>query len=155
MIYLICSFIFFIPMSQTISLIKKVVCAFFTCIKLVAHELACARAIACIKCIRLLLCIFQELYSLIIKKAEMEGIKFSSLYRYIKSKKEYIQLSKIAEVSCLCTDCENMKLLCAGIKHACPEANLKSNCHELMDLIACKPITPACIDRSCQNCPTI
>ena len=24
-----------------------------------------------------------------------------------------------------------------------------------MDLIACKPITPACIDDSCQNCPTI
>ena len=24
-----------------------------------------------------------------------------------------------------------------------------------MDLSACKPITPACIDGSCQNCPTI
>ena len=35
------------------------------------------------------------------------------------------------------------------------EANLASNCHELMDLIACKPITPACIDGSCQNCMTI
>ena len=32
----------------------------------------------------------QELHSLLIKEAEMEGINFSSHYRYIKSKKEYI-----------------------------------------------------------------
>ena len=85
----------------------------------------------------------------------MEGTKFSSLYCYIKSKKEYIQVNKMPDVSCLCPDYENIELLCAGIKHACPEANLLSNCNELMDLIACKPITPACVDGSCQNCPTI
>ena len=38
---------------------------------------------------RYLLWAFQELHSLLIKEAEMEGIKFSSLYRYIKSKMEY------------------------------------------------------------------
>ena len=50
---------------------------------------------------------------------------------------------------------KKIELLCVGIKHACPEANLPSDCHELIDNIACKPITPACIDGSCQDCLTI
>ena len=40
-----------------------------------------------------LLWTFQELNSLLIKEAEMEGIKFSTLYCYTKSKKKYIQVS--------------------------------------------------------------
>ena len=81
----------------------------------------------------------------------MEGITFLSPYRYMKFKKEYIKVSKIPEVSCLCPDYENIELLYADIKHACPEENLTSNCHELIDLIAYKPITPASINGSCQN----
>ena len=71
---------------------------------------------------------FQELHSLIIKEAGMEGIKFSSLYCYRKSK-GYTQVSKIPEVSCLCPDCENIELLCVGIKHAYV---LKQTCHQIV-----------------------
>ena len=100
---------------------------------------------------------FHELHCLIIKEADMEGIKFSSLNRCIKFKKEYIHVIKTPSLKKFLAYSQTVKteLLCAGIKHANPEANLSSNCHGLLDLIAYKPITLACIDGSCQNCPTI
>ena len=53
----------------------------------------------------------KELHGLVRKENEMEDIKFSSLSRYISSKKQYIQIIK--KVSCLFPDCENMELLLA------------------------------------------
>lgn len=53
----------------------------------------------------------KELHGLVRKENEMEDIKFSSLSRYISSKKQYIQIIK--KVSCLLPDCENMELLLA------------------------------------------
>ena len=58
---------------------------------------------------------FHELHCLIIKEADMEGIKFSSLNRSIKFKKEYIHVIKtpsLKKVSCLFPDCENRATLC-------------------------------------------
>ena len=53
----------------------------------------------------------KELHGLLRKEHEMEDIKFSSLSRYISSKKQYIQIIK--KVSCLFPDCDNMGLLLA------------------------------------------
>ena len=69
---------------------------------------------------------FHELHCLIIKEADMEGIKFPSLNRYIKFKKEYIHVIKTPSLKKFLAYSQTVKteLLCAGIKHANPEANL-------------------------------
>ena len=51
------SFVFFIPVTQTVSAINKWCMLFFTCIRLVAHVLARELAIACIKLRRLSDCL--------------------------------------------------------------------------------------------------
>ena len=50
---------------------------------------------------------------------ELSSITFSTLYHYVSPKKEYVGRSKISQVNCLCPDCENVELLCTGIKKCC------------------------------------
>ena len=60
-----------------------------------------------------LLWTYKELTTLIQQEDEdLANLKFSTLYRYTNSKKEYVIQSKIPEVACLCPDCENLELLC-------------------------------------------
>lgn len=104
---------------------------------------------------RYLLWTFQELHNLLKNEENLDDIRLSSLYRYIKTKKQFIQLSKIPEVSCLCPDCENFELLCQGINNCCPDVNLEVKCYDFLNMVACQPITEECCNGSCKKCPEL
>ena len=99
---------------------------------------------------------YKELTTLIQQKDEgLANLKFSTLYRYTNSKKEYVIQGKIPEVACPCADCENRELLCMGITQCCVEMQLPSKCHELINKISCKPIREDFANGTCENCPVI
>ena len=58
-------------------------------------------------------------------------------------------------VACLCPDCENVELMCEGIGKACDEIDLPSKCHDLINKIACDPITECCAAGNCEKCPEL
>ena len=100
---------------------------------------------------------FNELSKIISedKDEEFSKLKFSTIYRYIRSKKEYIIQSKIPEVNCLCPVCEGIELICDGVNKSSDEINLPTKCHELILKVACNPVTENCAKDVCENCPVI
>ena len=87
---------------------------------------------------------------------DLSSLKFSAVYLYTRSQREYIIQSQILEVSCLCLDCENLESMIDGIQKACyHQINLQSKCHYLMDKAACNPITGSCAEGNCENCPPV
>ena len=103
-----------------------------------------------------ILWIFNELASIIKEEEdeELAQLKFSTLYRHIRSKKEYIINSKIPEVNCLCPTCESIELLCSAVNKS-SDLNLPKKCHELVEQIACNPLTEDCAKGTCSKCPVI
>ena len=79
------------------------------------------------------------------KDEEFSKLNFSTIYRYIRSNKEYIIQSKIPEVNCLCHVCEGIELICDGVN--------KSS--ELILKVACNHVTEKCAKDVCENCPVI
>ena len=104
-----------------------------------------------------LLWTFNELYGILNKEEDdnLSNLKFSTFYCYTRSQKEYIIQSRIPEVACLCPDCENVELMCEGIGKACDEIDLPSKCHDLINKIACDPITECCAEGNCEKCPEL
>ena len=88
----------------------------------------------------------------------MENIKFSSLYRFIKGNNEFVGLSKIPEVSCLCPECANFSLLLEGIEKSQKKNHeflVPTNCHDFLDMYCCQPIKYECSENTCDKCPEI
>ena len=84
-----------------------------------------------------------------------ETIKFSALFRYVRSVKLVLYQKDIPHMSCLCDKCENLELLIDGINRCVPEyrnQKLPNNCHDLLPLVVCSPDF-ACASGDCQNCP--
>ena len=80
-----------------------------------------------------LLWTYQELVGLLQTEddEELSSITFSTLYRYVSPKKEYVRRSKIPQANCLCPDCENVELLCTGINKCCESMEIPTKCHDL------------------------
>ena len=89
------------------------------------------------------------------KDEEFSKLNFSTIYRYIRSNKEYIIQSKIPEVNCLCHVCEGIELICDGVNKSSDEINLPTKCHELILKVACNHVTEKCAKDVCENCPVI
>ena len=70
-------------------------------------------------------------------------------------KKEYVGTSKIAQVNCLCPDCENVDLLCTGISKCCESMEIPTKCHDLALKIASNTITEKCVTKECEHCPSL
>ena len=66
-------------------------------------------------------------------------IKFSTLYRSIKKSKHLYLTKDIPEETCLCEKCENLELLCQGIRHAVSFLStiLSNELFEIMKLFSC------------------
>ena len=106
---------------------------------------------------KFLLWTFHELRELLASEddTDLSSLKFSTLYRYVKSKKEFIAQGKIPGISCLCPDCENLELLLEGISKSECDIGLPTKCHDIVDRIACNPLTEKCVDGSCSDCPVL
>ena len=85
---------------------------------------------------------------------ELLSITFSTLYRYVSPKKEYVGRSKIPQVNCLCPDCENVELLCTRINKCCESMEIPTKCHDLALKIAYDSITEKCVTKECEHCPS-
>ena len=74
---------------------------------------------------------FYELASILSEEEDEDlfKLKFSIIYQYIKSKKEFIIQSKIPEVNCLCPVCESIELICEGINKPSRDISLPTKCH--------------------------
>ena len=88
---------------------------------------------------RYLLFTFNELAMLISQEEDndLKQVKFSTLYRYIKSQKQYIGSSKIPHSSCLCPTCENVDLLLKGIAKSAENSEIlkqiPQNVHDFIE----------------------
>lgn len=105
-----------------------------------------------------LLYTFNQLHTLVQKQEDpdLAGLKFSTVYRFIRENKDYVGHSKIPHVTCQCPDCENMQLLIHGVNQALSAgdgAKLSENCHDLLEQVACSPITKLCSEYHCPDCP--
>ena len=82
-----------------------------------------------------LLWAFRGLHGILTQEEDedLSSFKFSKMYHYTRSQREYIIQSRIPEVSCLCLDCKNLELMIDGIQKACNhQINLPSKCHDLI-----------------------
>ena len=86
---------------------------------------------------------------------ELSQLKFSTIYRYIRSRRQYIINSKIPEVDCICPLCETVKLMCEDVNKSCETSNIPKKCHKLLEKIACKNLTQDCTNGTCEECPTL
>ena len=101
---------------------------------------------------------FNELAQ-IIKEEDNKGLsqlKFSKIYRYVRSKKEYIIQSNIPDVNCLCPVCESIELLCEAISNCKGNEKLKlpTKCHKIITKIGCEQLTGYC-NNTCKECPSL
>ena len=89
-----------------------------------------------------------------VKNLFWKKLKFSTLYRFLRDKKEYIPCYKIPHVSCLCPDCENVELLVKGMNQALIADDPSSE--KFPDLkvsfTSCQPIKNL-VQGTCQDCP--
>ena len=82
-----------------------------------------------------LLWTFRGLHGILTQEEDedLSSFKFSKMYHYTRSQREYIIQSRIPEVSCLCLDCKNLELMIDSIQKACNhQINLPSKCHDLI-----------------------
>ena len=86
---------------------------------------------------------------------ELSQLKFSTIYRYIRSRKQYIINSKIPKVDCICPLSETVELMCEGVNKSCETSNIPKKCHKLLEKIACKNLTQDCTNGTCEECPTL
>ena len=42
-----------------------------------------------------------------------------------------------------------------GIKKNCGNNDIPTKCHDLLEKIACDPVTQACVDKKCTSCPSL
>ena len=86
---------------------------------------------------------------------ELLSITFSTLYRYVSPKKEYVGRSKIPQVNCLSPDCENVELLCTEISKYCESMEIPTKCHDVALKIACDQKTEKHVTKECEHCPSL
>ena len=87
---------------------------------------------------------------------DLKTVKFSTLFRYISSNKEFVGITKIPQTSCLCPLCDNIELLLTGInKSDLGNLFLPTTCHDLIEKYSCTPITDECIKGTCSDCPSL
>ena len=78
-------------------------------------------------------------------------LKFSQLYDFFKSHKEYCYNKDIPHTSCLCEICENCVLLAKGLNGRLVEP-LPTNPHDLVETFCCNSDEPNCIHDMCPLC---
>ena len=61
-----------------------------------------------------------------------EKLKFSTLYRFVKTVKHMYFQKNIPHQSCLCDKCENLELLAEAINRHVPSMKLPTNCQDLL-----------------------
>ena len=101
---------------------------------------------------------FNELAQ-IIKEEDDEGLsqlKFLTIYRYVRSKKEYIIQRNIPDVDCLCPVCESLELLCEAVSNCKGNETLKvaTKCHEIITKIGCEQLKEDRCNNTCK-CPSL
>lgn len=81
-------------------------------------------------------------------------MKFSTLYRIIKQCKHVYLNDDIPEESCLCEKCENLELLCQGIRSSVPylTTTLPFQLNDIMKLFSCDLNNHDCATGNCQSC---
>ena len=86
----------------------------------------------------------------------LSQLKFSTIYRYVRSKIEYIIQRNIPDVDCLCPVCESLELLCEAVSNCKGNETLKvaTKCHEIITKICCELLKEDCCNNTCK-CPSL
>lgn len=71
-------------------------------------------------------------------------LTFSSLYNFIKTKKEFIYNKHNPHVTCLCEICENVTLLAKGINKSI-KSDLPTNPHDIVERFPCDSSLDICM----------